>query len=176
MEWKSTDPCLAPQNKKSRVLTNSVLYFLSFLEKLNNNDYKGAKSVIEIPSTIEGKQFDLYKLEQKLKPIGYSIGGNWDYDHGAFDYKINDEVGYQFLRVPFSAVDGQLDAPNCTVELGRPFLLSHKYQIGLDDHIGDAGTLNQFSEPVDSDASFPEEYIETGKVLVKELESIFSAE
>lgn len=131
--------------------------------------------MIEIPSSVEGKQFDLYKLEQMLKPIGYSIGGNWDYDHGAFDYKINDEVGYQFLRLPFSAIDGQLDAHSCTVELGRPFLLSHKYQIGLDDHVS-AGTLNQFSEPVDKDASFPEQYIETGKVLVKELESILSSE
>jgi hypothetical protein len=131
--------------------------------------------MIEIPSSVEGKQLDLYKLEQMLKPIGYSIGGNWDYNHGAFDYKINDEVGYQFLRLPFSAVDGQLDADNCTVELGRPFLLSHKYQIGLDDQVS-AGTLNQFSEPVDKDASFPEQYVETGKVLVKELESILSSD
>jgi hypothetical protein len=142
------------------------------LGKLINNDEKGGCMMIEIPSSVEGKQFDLYKLEQMLKPIGYSIGGSWDYDHGAFDYKIDDEVGYQFLRLPFSAIDGQLDARNCTVELGRPFLLSHKYQIGLDDHIGDTGTLNQFSEPVDKDASFPEKYIETGKTLVKELESI----
>jgi hypothetical protein len=145
------------------------------LGKLINNDEKGGCMMIEIPSSVEGKQVDLYKLEQMLKPIGYSIGGNWDYDHGAFDYKINDEVGYQFLRLPFSAIDGQLDAHNCRVELGRPFLLSHKYQIGLDDDIS-AGTLNQFSEPVDKDASFPEQYIETGKVLVKELESILSSE
>jgi hypothetical protein len=145
------------------------------LGKLINNDEKGGCMMIEIPSSVEGKQYDLYKLEQMLKPIGYSIGGNWDYDHGAFDYKINDEVGYQFLRLPFSAIDGQLDARNCTVELGRPFLLSHKYQIGLDDQVS-AGTLNQFSEPVDKDASFPEQYIETGKVLVKELESILSSE
>jgi YugN-like family len=145
------------------------------LGKLINNDEKGGCMMIEIPSSVEGKQVDLYKLEQMLKPIGYSIGGNWDYDHGAFDYKINDEVGYQFLRLPFSAIDGQLDAHNCRVALGRPFLLSHKYQIGLDDHIS-AGTLNQFSEPVDKDASFPEQYIETGKVLVKELESILSSE
>lgn len=143
--------------------------------KLINNDEKGAKSLIEIPSSVEGKQFDLYKLEQKLKPIGYSIGGNWDYDHGSFDYKINDEEGYQYLRLPFTAIDGQLDVRNCTVQLGRPFLLSHQYQIGLDDHIGDAGTLNQFSEPVDKDASFPDQYIEIGKTLVKELESILSS-
>lgn len=129
--------------------------------------------MIEIQSTIEGKHFDLYKLEQILKPLGYSIGGNWDYDHGSFDYKIDDEVGYQFLRVPFRSIDGQLDARNCTVELERPFLLSHKYQIGLDDHaeIGNASaTFNQFQEPQDKDASFPEKYVDLGKSLVKELE------
>lgn len=30
--------------------------------------------MIEIPSKIDGKHFDLYKLEQK--PLGYTIGGN----------------------------------------------------------------------------------------------------
>lgn len=130
--------------------------------------------MIELPSKVEGMQFDLYKLEQKLKPIGYSIGGNWDYDSGAFDYKIDDEAGYQFLRLPFSAIDGQLDARNCMVELGRPFLLAHKYQIGLDDHANAgtlSGTLNQFSNPVDEDASIPDQYTDLGKSLVEELET-----
>ena len=87
--------------------------------------------MIELPSKVEGKQFDLFKLEQKLKPIGYSIGGNWDYDHGAFDYKINDhEESYQFLGYHLQRVDGQLDAQNCTVKLGRPFLLSHEFEAG----------------------------------------------
>ena len=36
----------------------------------------------EIPTKIEGKQYSLYKLEEALKPIGYSIGGGWDYDQG----------------------------------------------------------------------------------------------
>jgi hypothetical protein len=131
--------------------------------------------MIELPSKVEGQQFDLYKLEQKLKPIGYSIGGNWDYDHGAFDYKLNDEEGYQFLRLPFTAVDGQLDARNCTVELGRPFLLSHLYEDELDDNAGTgffSGSVNQFQEPVDKDASIPDEFADTGKSLVVKLESI----
>ncbi|MDQ0198828.1 YugN-like family protein [Neobacillus ginsengisoli] len=131
--------------------------------------------MIELSSKVEGKQFDLYKLEQKLKPIGYAIGGNWDYDHGAFDYKINDEEGYQFLRLPFTSIDGQLDARSCTVKLGRPFLLSHKYEAGLDDQGSTgtfSGTLNQFQEPVDKDASFPDRYIDIGKTLVQELETI----
>ncbi|HAQ08087.1 MAG TPA: hypothetical protein DCR24_11395 [Bacillus bacterium] len=130
--------------------------------------------MIEIPSELEGKHFDLYKLEQLLKPLGYSVGGNWDYDHGAFDYKIDDEVGYQFLRLPFRTIDGQLDSPGCTVQLQRPLLLSHKYQRGLDDNAfirNASASFNQFQEPVDKDASFPEKYIEVGKSLVKEAES-----
>lgn len=136
--------------------------------------------MIEIPSSLEGKQYDLYKLEQKLKPKGYSIGGNWDYDHGYFDNKINGDDGYQFLRLPFTAVDGQLDSRNCTVELERPFLLSHKYQIGVDEDHAEIGNLsasfNQFQEPVDKDASFPEKYIDVGKSLVAEIETILMNE
>ncbi len=52
--------------------------------------------MIEIPSALEGKTFLLNVLEQELKPLGYVIGGNWDYDHGSFDYKMADDVGYQF--------------------------------------------------------------------------------
>ncbi|BDG45983.1 MULTISPECIES: YugN-like family protein [Parageobacillus] len=130
--------------------------------------------MIDLPSRLEGKTFPLFQLEQLLKPLGYTIGGNWDYDHGSFDYKIADETGYQFLRVPFEAIDGQLDSHGTTVKLGRPFLLSHKYQSGVDDHadVGNFGAaFNQFSEPQDPDAAFSEKYINVGKALVKDLES-----
>ncbi|WP_335870376.1 YugN-like family protein [Bacillus sp. 2205SS5-2] len=131
--------------------------------------------MIEIPSKLAGQSFQLYNLEENLKPLGYSIGGNWDYDHGYFDYKIDDDEGYQFLRLPFVAVDGQLDSKGVTVEIGTPFLLSHDYQRGLDDH-ADAGafsgTFNQFSEPQDKDANFPEELIEVGKQHLKEVEDV----
>ncbi|WP_071461291.1 YugN-like family protein [Bacillus massilinigeriensis] len=129
--------------------------------------------MIELSSEIEGKHFGLYMLEEILKPMGYAVGGSWEYDHGSFDYKIDDAVGYQFLRLPFRSIDGQLDSNGCTVVFERPFLLSHKYQRGLDDHAGTgafSGSLNQFSEPVDKDASFPEPYIEMGKTLLKEVE------
>lgn len=134
--------------------------------------------MIELSSKLEGKHYNLYFLEQKLKPMGYVIGGNWDYDHGAFDYKIDDEAGYQFLRLPFTAVDGQLDSSGVTVKLERPFLLSHKYQIGLDDNAftgNMSASFNQFSEPQDPDATFPEKYVETGKRLVKEIEEVLNS-
>jgi hypothetical protein len=131
--------------------------------------------MIEILSRLEGEHFDLFKLEQKLKPKGYSIGGNWDYDQGAFDYKMTDDGAYRFLRLPFTAVDGQLDDSNCTVKFGRPYLLSHVYQQGLDDQAhsdNSSATFNQFQEPVDKDGEIPENYLEMGKALVKELESL----
>lgn len=129
--------------------------------------------MIELASKLEGELFKLYVLEQTLKPLGYVIGGNWDYDHGFFDYKINDEVGYQFLRIPFQAMDGQLDSQGTTVQIGKPYLLSHKYQIGLDDnvHVGNVNaSFNQFAEPQDPDAQFPDEYLSLGKELLKEAE------
>ncbi len=130
-----------------------------------------------IPSKIEGITAPLYQLERQLKPLGYTIGGNWDYDHGYFDYKIDDEDGYQFLRIPFEAVDGQLDTEQVTVQLGRPFLLSHLYQDGVDDSVetdmdGLSASINQFQEPIEPDAKFPEKYVDLGKALVQELEAV----
>jgi hypothetical protein len=130
--------------------------------------------MIELSSVIVGKKYDLYKLEQILKPLGYSIGGNWDYDHGAFDYKMDVENGYQFLRVPFKAIDGQLDSRNCTVEFQAPFLLSHQYEDGNDlDHseIHNVSAIyNQFQSPENKDAEVQDKYIDQGKALIKELE------
>ena len=128
--------------------------------------------MIKISSQLEGKTFGLFDLETKLKPEGYAIGGGWDYDHGSFDYKIDDSDGYQFLRVPFKAVDGSLDQD---VELLQPFLLSHKYEDGIDDE-GNIGNLsasfNQFAEPENPDAEFPENYISLGKTLFRDLEKL----
>lgn len=129
--------------------------------------------MLQLPSQIENWQFELIDLENKLKPLGYDIGGNWDYDHGYFDYKIDDEVSYLFLRVPFTAIDGQLDERGVIVQLGRPFLLSHVYNKGLDDHADDPNPwVNQFSEPVDKDGEFPQKWVLIGKNLVTELEAV----
>ncbi|WJE52296.1 YugN-like family protein [Bacillus cereus] len=130
--------------------------------------------MIPIQSNLEGHTYALFKLEETLKPLGYSIGGNWDYDKGCFDYKIDEEDGYQFLRVPFTAVEGELDVPGVMVRLETPYLLSHVYQDELDDQVNTlaAGTsgLDQFAEPKDADGNIKRKYIDIGKVLVQELE------
>lgn len=129
--------------------------------------------MIQLPSALEGKDFNLYDLEQKLKPLGYSIGGNWDYDHGSFDYKINDDEGYQFLRIPFTAINGQLDSPGVIVKLGSPFVLAHVYERGIDEPASPGnmgGAFNQFAEPEDPDAQIKEKYLMSGKRLLEEVE------
>ena len=123
--------------------------------------------LIPIQSNLEGRTYALYKLEEIMKPLGYSIGGNWDYDKGCFDYKIDEEDGYQFLRVPFTAVNGELDVPGVIVRLETPYILSHVYQDELDDHVNTltAGTsgLDQFAEPKDPDGDVKENISILGK-------------
>ncbi|WP_332634253.1 YugN-like family protein [Halalkalibacter flavus] len=135
--------------------------------------------MIALQSTVEGKEMKLKELEDKLKPLGYDIGGGWEYDHGYFDYKIDEEDGYTFLRLPFRAVDGELDQRGVTVQLGTPFLLNHKYQEGLDDNpdvfnglfrMAYNSAINQFQEPVDKDSTVDQKYMPTAKSLVEELE------
>lgn len=135
--------------------------------------------MITLASSLQGKRFNLYELEQKLKPMGFVIGGNWDYDHGSFDYKIDDEGGYQFLRLPFSATDGQLDSPGVSVRFSQPYVLAHVYQRGLDDYASAgviSGSTNQFSEPQDPDGQVKEKYIIAGKRLLEEVETILNVE
>ncbi|WP_096190004.1 YugN-like family protein [Evansella halocellulosilytica] len=129
--------------------------------------------MIEMPSQLENQEYKLHDLEEKLKPLGYTIGGGWEYDHGYFDYKIGEQDSYLYVRLPFTAVDGELDTKGVHVKLGRPFLLAHKYKEGLDDHVEDPNPwVNQFAEPEDKDAYFPTEMINTGQEYVRELEQV----
>ncbi|ALC89514.1 hypothetical protein AM500_06735 [Bacillus sp. FJAT-18017] len=131
--------------------------------------------MIPIKSSVEGKDFSLRELEDALRPLGYSIGGNWDYDHGYFDYKIDDEGTYHFFRVPFQAVDGQIDGGNPRVRIGTPFLLAHQYEDGVDDegNIGTfSGSVNQFQSPEEKDAPIDSEYVNLASNLVSKLESV----
>ncbi|MGM9924763.1 MAG: YugN family protein [Bacillus sp. (in: firmicutes)] len=126
-----------------------------------------------INSKITGKTLPLYEMERLMKPIGYSIGGNWGYDHGYFDYKMADEPGYVYLRVPFQAVQGALNHEGVVVRVGTPFILAHQYEDEVDEGASSgvlATVFNQFAEPVDRDAEILLQYGVLGKALVEELE------
>ncbi|SDB88565.1 YugN-like family protein [Shouchella lonarensis] len=138
--------------------------------------------MITIDSKIEGHELQLQELERLLSPLGYSLGGNWDYDHGCYDYKVSDEDGYTFLRIPFSAVNGEIGDRNAVVKIGKPYLLHHVYQAGNDEQADGgvvpatmAGAFNQFQAPVDRDADVDPKYAQVTQNLVAELEQTLLA-
>lgn len=133
--------------------------------------------MIEMESSIEGITVKARELESLLQPLGYSIGGNWEYDHGCYDYKISEQDGYTFLRVPFQVVEGEVGDHNAVFELGRPYLLHHVYQDKTDEErIGGYipaavdGLINQFQKPIDKDGEVDEKYQAIGRSLLDELE------
>ncbi|WP_186576429.1 YugN-like family protein [Aquibacillus kalidii] len=131
--------------------------------------------MIPISSSLENKVFPLYELEKQLKPLGYVVGGSWDYDEGAMDYKMADEDGYQFLRIPFKVEEGMLDSPGAIVRLGAPFILTHKYQDDVEAHADNGvlqGSVNQFQSPIDPDSDVPTKYVEKGKRLIEQIENM----
>ncbi|KXZ13343.1 hypothetical protein AXI59_05515 [Bacillus nakamurai] len=131
--------------------------------------------MISIPSSLEGQSFLLRELEQVMKPIGYVIGGGWEYERGFFDYKITDNDGYLFLRIPVEAIKGRLDERGAAVTIGTPFLLRHVYRKHTDDFAGGGvfeSLFQQFSEPERRDAEIDRSFEDIGVSLVKELEDI----
>ncbi|SDI81204.1 YugN family protein [Natribacillus halophilus] len=128
--------------------------------------------MLELRSQISGLEMPLQQLGQKLEPLGYDIGGGWEYDHGYMDYQMADDHGYQFLRIPFSATVGEVGSGNATVVLGTPFLLSHRFEAGI-DHGGItaySALWNQFSSPEEKDGHIDQKYVREGVMLVRELE------
>lgn len=78
--------------------------------------------MLELQSRISGVELSLSELEKKIEPLGFSMGGNWEYDHGYMDYQMDDDgQGYTFLRIPFSAVVGEIGSGHAEVVIGTPF-------------------------------------------------------
>lgn len=127
----------------------------------------------ELQSQINGLEMKEKDMERQLQPLGYDLGGGWEYDHGYMDYKIADEDnGYLFLRIPFFATEGEVGSGNATVVLEAPFLLSHKFEAGINEDAGPvfSALWNQFSSPEEKDAYVDENYVQEGKRLVRQLE------
>lgn len=130
--------------------------------------------MIPIQSNIDGKEVTVGELKQKLGQVGFTVNGNWEYDHAYIDYKLNDDHGDQrYVRIPFKSTGGPLDNDDTIVQIGTPFLLDHQFQTDVDEegNIGAlTGSVDQFKEPADKDAAFPEEYVERGKSVINRAE------
>jgi hypothetical protein len=128
-------------------------------------------------STLEDRKGQFAEIRQLLNKYEFQEGGNWDYDHGYFDRKLQDNPGYLFIRIPVFVERGAFGEDGAKVRVGMPFLLRHKYQRGLDDHVETNvianSAINQFSEPVDPDASIKQEDIKQGLEIIQRVEQEF---
>lgn len=93
-----------------------------------------------------------------LDPLGFTLGGNWDYDRGSFDCALDDGKK-TWIRIPFRVVSGSLDseqeAQDTLIRFDAPYVLRHIYNEGIDHKAGvkvAGGLIDQFQEPVDPDA------------------------
>ncbi|MFW5435542.1 YugN family protein [Paenibacillus apiarius] len=127
-----------------------------------------------------GRKYDTNELVRALGPLGFSIGGNWNYDGGSFDCALNDEQTV-WLRLPFRAVNGAFDADSAEavlVQLDRPYVLKHQYQIGNDPAADSqlfGSLINQFQSPADKDASLGEEELKLARAKLDEAEAKLDA-
>jgi hypothetical protein len=139
--------------------------------------------MVQLEAAFVGSHVTFLSLKEGLDERQFVLGGNWDYHGGCFD-RVLDEQQTIFLRVPFTVVDGSLDAENdgqdVIVKLGKPFLLRHLYQKGTDEtaRIRLGGALfDQFQTPQDADASFvdQEHWLVVGNRLIAEIQKIFNS-
>lgn len=132
----------------------------------------------ELQSIIENKVFSFQQLKRELEKRRYSLNGAWEYDHGFFDYKLADDDGYHFLRVPFHAINGDIDSADAIIKMDTPYLLTHQYQNNVDRYADSSvmqAAFNQFQSPTDKDADIPRQYVTKGKQVLLELEEMLNS-
>jgi hypothetical protein len=114
--------------------------------------------MVLLEASFVGLNVTFVSLKKWMSEQQFVLGGNWDYRGGCFDRAL-DEERTLFLRVPFTVMEGELDAEDdgqdTVVKLGSPFLLRHLYQKGTDEtarmRLGGA-LFDQFQTPQDVDA------------------------
>ncbi|MFC4411332.1 YugN family protein [Chungangia koreensis] len=131
--------------------------------------------MIELDTVLSGVRMEKSAAEDFLKPRGFTVGGGWDYDHGYYDYVFRKKPHYDVLRIPVAVKGGDFEQPSAVLEIGKPIVLRHKYQTGIEEEkdslvgIG-AGTLNQFQSPIEKDADVDHQLVDSGMQLINLLE------
>jgi hypothetical protein len=129
-----------------------------------------------LESRLEHREDAFDHVRDVLSGFRFNLGGNWDYNHGCFDRSL-DEANKVFLRIPFQvthgAIDSESDSTGATVTLGRPYVLKHIYNEGLDS-TADASVagamVDQFQEPLDPDAEVDEKWVIEAKDVLSQVE------
>lgn len=129
-----------------------------------------------LPSRLVSLEEDWVPANGYLRELGFSLGGNWDYDRGSFDRPL-DEARLVWLRLPFEVMHGRLDAEadgaGTRIRFGQPYVLKHIYNAGLDEEAQPralGGLIDQFASPVDPDAELEPRWTEQAEQWLRQVE------
>lgn len=132
--------------------------------------------MVPLSSDLENREKYFDEWNQYLGSYSFTLGGNWDYDHGYFDHYL-DEEHKVWLRIPFRVTGGEFDGEeigsNARLTLDQPFVLKHLYQDGLDPEarVRISGSLiDQFQEPIDKDAEIETKWVEKANHVLRQIE------
>lgn len=128
--------------------------------------------MLRLETNIEGKLAHFGYLRDHIEAHGFTIGGDWEYDRGYFDYVMwrdSDETIY--LRAPFVVTEGELDMYDTHIRFLKPFVIKHVVHVGLDyeeSSLLDATGFSQFQSPVDKDAPIENKnkWVEAGEKVI----------
>lgn len=117
--------------------------------------------MISLQTDIEGKIVPFGAMRKMLRPLGYVLCGNWDYDRGKFDCALWREDGETiYLRLPFHVTDGELDRDDARIQFRTPYVIKHVVNLGLDrddNSLLSVTGLAQFQKPLDTDGHIKHE-------------------
>lgn len=135
--------------------------------------------MIPLQSNLENMETSFATADQNLNKFNFTVGGNWDYEHGCFDRNL-DEANKVWLRIPFEVTSGTFDPEQDNVQadirIGTPFVLKHLYNEGLDKEAGlmtYRGLVDQFQDPVDKDAEVEQEWVNEAAGILRLVEKDF---
>lgn len=111
--------------------------------------------MLKLQTDLEGKKASFGDMQERIEELGYTLGGNWDYNRGCFDSILWREAGETiYLRVPFIVMDGELDQYAASIMFQTPYVIKHIVNIGLDkdeNSLLSATGFNQFQDPIEKD-------------------------
>lgn len=145
----------------------------------NNSRTTEVIHLIPLTSPLEGITDDFMTIDRFFNDEGFVLGGGYEYDHGYYDKALdweNDNAHQAYLRIPVTAIEGSIGTRKATLQIGKPFVLKHEYQKGLDDHVSIgllSGSFNQFAEPADKDADVEQKWVQRAQSELKQLENHF---
>lgn len=132
--------------------------------------------MIPLTSSLENREEAFADVNDYLGRYEFTLGGNWDYDHGFFDRYL-DEEHKVWIRIPFRVTHGDFDGDSsvsdAVVKLGQPFVLKHLYNDGLDqeaDAMVYKALVDQFQSPVDKDAPVEDKWLAEAQQLLRKVE------